>query len=233
MADTASSANALTFPFDSHAVRAVLRDGEPWFVAADVCGALDVQNVTQAVARLDSDERAMFNIHPQGNTNIINESGLYSLILGSRKPEAKRFKKWVTSEVLPAIRRTGAYGPADRHQSAASPATQALIDLARAGALSEARVFELAKMLVAPQAAPAATKPTRQDPRILELPGGYCHPAKLAAERGITEGGINGLLTKRGLQGTDADGRRKPSPEGARFARVRRGAIYWLRDALI
>lgn len=93
----------------SFTVRTLLRDGEPWFVAADVCAALDIQNATQAVARLDDEDRAMLNIAPQGETNAVNESGLYSLILGSRKPEAKPFKKWVTSEVLPAIRKTGGY----------------------------------------------------------------------------------------------------------------------------
>lgn len=99
----------VVFNFVSTTLRVVMRDGNPWFVAADVCAALGVQNVTQAVERLDDDERSMFNIAPSGDTNIINESGLYSLILGSRKPEAKKFKKWVTSEVLPAIRKTGSY----------------------------------------------------------------------------------------------------------------------------
>jgi prophage antirepressor-like protein len=90
-------------------IRTVIRDGEPWFVAADVCRALDVQNITQAVHRLDSDERAMFNIGRQGKANAVNEFGLYNLTLQSRKPEARAFKRWVTHEVLPAIRRTGGY----------------------------------------------------------------------------------------------------------------------------
>ena len=106
---TGTSAQITPFSFNTHAVRVILRDGEPWFVATDVCAALAVQNVTQAVARLDDDERSMFNIGRQGDASIINESGLYSLILSSRKPEAKRFKKWVTSEVLPSIRKTGGY----------------------------------------------------------------------------------------------------------------------------
>ena len=98
------------FTFTAQSVRVVVIDEAPWFVAADVCEALAIQNVTQAVARLDDDERAMFNIGRQGKASIINESGLYSLIiLGSSKPEAKKFKKWVTSEVLPAIRKTGRY----------------------------------------------------------------------------------------------------------------------------
>lgn len=72
-------------------MRTVVRNGEPWFVAADVCKALEVTNATQAVGRLDEDERAMFNIGRQGETNCVNEPGLYSLVLGSRKAQAKAF----------------------------------------------------------------------------------------------------------------------------------------------
>lgn len=90
-------------------IRTVMMDGNPWFVAADVCKALEISNVTQSLDRLDDDERSMFNIGRQGETNIINEPGLYALILGSRKPEAKAFKRWITHEVLPALRRTGEY----------------------------------------------------------------------------------------------------------------------------
>lgn len=98
------------FQFNTTELRVIQDEqGDLWFVAADVCSALEVQNVTQAVSRLDEDERSMFNIGRQGEASIINESGLYSLILGSRKPEAKKFKKWVTSEVLPTIRKTGRY----------------------------------------------------------------------------------------------------------------------------
>lgn len=99
------------FHFENQAVRVVYDgNGEPWFVAVDVCAALDVKNGRQAVARLDEDERRMFNIRRQGDTFIINESGLYSLVLGSRKPEAKKFKKWVTSVLLPSIRKRGYLG---------------------------------------------------------------------------------------------------------------------------
>lgn len=97
----------------SFTVRTLLRDGEPWFVAADVCAALAIGNTTDALRRLDADEQALGSIEgiSRGNdaANLINESGLYSLVLGSRKPEAKQFKRWVTSEVLPAIRKTGGY----------------------------------------------------------------------------------------------------------------------------
>lgn len=79
-------------------------------MAADVCGALKLSNVTKAMLALDEEDVTLSTI--QGShrlTNIINESGLYSLIMTSRKPEAKRFKKWATSEVLPTIRKTGHY----------------------------------------------------------------------------------------------------------------------------
>lgn len=90
-------------------VRVVELNNEPWFVATDICKALDIKNVTQAINRLDEDERSMFNIGRQGETNIVNEYGLYNLILSSRKPEAKKFKRWITHEVIPSIRKHGAY----------------------------------------------------------------------------------------------------------------------------
>lgn len=121
------SASALSqFQFtETRQLRVISIDGEPWFVAVDVCAVLDHSNVSMALKRLDEDEKqvidsATLNISegrenqtlsdfgPQ-TVNIINESGLYSLILTSRKPEAKQFKKWVTAEVLPAIRKTGRY----------------------------------------------------------------------------------------------------------------------------
>lgn len=93
-------------------VRVVERSGEPWFVAADVCRALGLDSTGKALTRLDDDEKGVNSIHTLGGSQmmtIINESGLYALVLGSRKPEAKDFKRWVTHEVLPAIRRTGRY----------------------------------------------------------------------------------------------------------------------------
>lgn len=83
--------------------------GEPWFVAKDVCDALGLSNVSMALQRLDDDERSKFNLGRQGETNIITEAGLYSLIMASKKSEAKAFKRWVTHEVLPAIRKDGGY----------------------------------------------------------------------------------------------------------------------------
>ena len=94
-------------------VRVMTINGEPWFVAADVCKALDIGNPTQALSRLDEDEQALISIEglSRGNDkgNIISEPGLYTLVLGSRKPEAKEFKRWITHEVIPTIRKTGGY----------------------------------------------------------------------------------------------------------------------------
>ena len=90
-------------------VRSVMVNGEPWFVAADVCRVLEIRNPTQALGRLADDERSMLNIGRQGESNIVNEPGLYALIQGSRKPEAKAFKRWVNHEVLPSIRKYGLY----------------------------------------------------------------------------------------------------------------------------
>lgn len=91
-------------------IRTVEIDNEVWFVASDICKSLEIANTTQAVQKLEADEKSMLNIGLSGGaTNCINEYGLYSLVLTSRKPEAKKFKHWVTHEVLPSIRKTGGY----------------------------------------------------------------------------------------------------------------------------
>ena len=96
-------------------IRVVQKDGEPWFVAVDVCKALDLDQVTRALDRLDDDECTLLKVtHPQNpekdlDMNCISEAGLYGLILSSRKPEAKAFKRWIKHDVLPQIRLTGSY----------------------------------------------------------------------------------------------------------------------------
>ena len=98
-------------------VRTVVQNGEPWFVAADVCRALDLEQVTNALRKLDDDEKGTTLISIKGGNgaaaertvNTVNEPGLYSLVLSSRKPEAKAFKRWITHEVIPSIRKHGAY----------------------------------------------------------------------------------------------------------------------------
>lgn len=104
--------NVIPFDFQSRQVRVVQIQSEPWFVANDVCQALDLTNPRKAVSDLDDDEKGVTTSDTLGGKqilNIINESGLYSLIFKSRKAAAKKFKRWVTHEVLPAIRKTGGY----------------------------------------------------------------------------------------------------------------------------
>lgn len=98
------------FNFGSNIVRVVSRNNDPWFVANDVCKALGYSNTSKAIAdHLDDDERYNESLDRGGSLLLISESGLYALVLRSRKPEARKFAKWVTSEVLPTIRKTGSY----------------------------------------------------------------------------------------------------------------------------
>ncbi len=102
----------ITKQFDSKDVRIVLKDGEPWWVAKDVCDVLEHSNSRMALSNLDEDEKGVSNVYTLGGEQemcVISESGLYRLIMLSRKKEAKPFQRWVTHEVLPEIRRTGGY----------------------------------------------------------------------------------------------------------------------------
>lgn len=97
------------FNYENNQVRNITIKGEPWFVLADVCKVLELSNPSRVAQRLECDERSNFKLGRQGNAVVINESGLYAVILRSDKPQAKPFRKWVTSEVLPSIRKTGSY----------------------------------------------------------------------------------------------------------------------------
>ena len=94
-------------------IRVIMRCSDPWFVAKDACDCLEITNVSQACQTLDEDEKGIYKVYTLGGSQdmmLISESGLYTLIMRSNKPEAKAFRKWVTSEVLPSIRKTGGYG---------------------------------------------------------------------------------------------------------------------------
>jgi prophage antirepressor-like protein len=97
------------FKYRENPVRMIEMNGEPWWVLKDVCDVLGIKNPTMVADRLDEDERAKFVIGRQGETNIVNEPGLYKVLLRSDKPEAKSFSRWVTHEVLPTIRKHGGY----------------------------------------------------------------------------------------------------------------------------
>lgn len=101
----------MSLQFEGRGVRIIMRDGEPWWIAKDVADILGYSDAQAMTRRLDEDETMTDKLSVMTMKSIfINESGLYNAIIGSRKPEAKRFRKWVTSEVLPQIRKTGSYG---------------------------------------------------------------------------------------------------------------------------
>lgn len=113
------------FSYHGNQIRTIEYNGETWWVASDVCKVLDIENVAQSVARVDNDEVCstyiIDSLGRKQETLIINEPGLYTLILGCRKPETKAFKRWVTHEVIPSIRKTGSYSltqqePEEPHQ---------------------------------------------------------------------------------------------------------------------
>ena len=127
--------NLSVFSFESREVRTIAIDGAPWFVAEDIATALEYRNAPDMTRNLDDDEKGTQIVRTPGGDQemtVINESGLYSAILKSRKPEAKRFKKWVTSEVLPSIRKTGSYSAPAAAPIAHTPLTldMAALDLA-------------------------------------------------------------------------------------------------------
>lgn len=102
------------FNFEGNSVRWVWIDGEPWFVALDVCEVLGIQNARMAVDRLEREDVSFADVHSESRgqsrpTNVINESGLYELIIRSNKPDARRFRRWITAEVLPSLRKYGSY----------------------------------------------------------------------------------------------------------------------------
>lgn len=129
-------ADITPFNFGTHTVRVITRNNQPWFVASDVCQALGYSNTSKAIGdHLDEDERYNESLERGGSLLLINESGLYALVLRSRKPEARKFAKWVTSEVLPSIRQTGSYG-----QPAYDPDQVALAH--RAALVATAQVYQ-------------------------------------------------------------------------------------------
>jgi len=129
------------FRFQSTDIRTISLDGEPWFVASDVCVCLELGNATMALSRIDQDDisstEVVDSIGRRQMVRIVNEAGLYELILGSRKSEARAFKRWVTHEVIPSIRKTGSYNLVPK-----SPA-EMLLEMAKQFVVQEQRMSHL------------------------------------------------------------------------------------------
>lgn len=154
------------FEFEGHPVRMIEIDGEPWFVAADVCAVLAINDVRQAVQRVDQHDRCHAPVvdsagRVQPRTWVVNESGVYDLVIRSDKPQARKFRRWMTSEVLPEIRRTGSYSGAgalvkaptseldilrraidqiEQAQQAAARAEQAAVEATKDARVANARI---------------------------------------------------------------------------------------------
>lgn len=143
-----------TFDYDDQPVRVLLRDGEPWLVAADVCRVLEIANSRDAVARLDEDEKGVGIADTLGGAQemgIVSESGFYALVFTSRKSEARAFRKWVTGTVLPALRKTGAY--TDPLHLGAAPERPPLDFMARQDVSNWLSMVREARLLRGPAAA--------------------------------------------------------------------------------
>lgn len=181
-------------------VRTLTRDGEPWFVLRDVCDALAIASTKDAFARLDDDERGFAPIIDGAGrtqkTSIINESGLYSVIMRSNKPEAKPFRKWVTSEVLPSIRKTGTYTnkPMTVAENLAAQA-QLLVEQEKRLTRIEQRV----ETALTAMARPAADTWTEDMKAAI---AGYCAAAGLTEITG--RGRLYEMLDREANCGTDA-----------------------------
>lgn len=138
--------NIQIFKYENNDVRTVEMNGEPWFVLKDVCVVLGLGTVSKVADRLDADEKGMNQIHTPGgmqDVTVINESGLYNVILRSDKPEAKPFRKWVTSEVLPSIRKNGGYIVGQEQLTPSELMAKALLVANKTLAEREARISEL------------------------------------------------------------------------------------------
>lgn len=146
-ADTSAQ---MVFAFGDHIVRALLIDGAPWFVLADVCRALDIANPRNVAARLADDVKGVRLMDTPGgaqNIGIVNEPGLYEVVIRSDKPEARRFRRWVTADVLPAIRKTGSYSRYPAHPvqlPSKKELAQWVVEAEERAEAAEARAAELA-----------------------------------------------------------------------------------------
>lgn len=138
--------NIQIFKYENNDVRTVEMNGEPWFVLKDVCKVLGISKYRDAAERLDDDERAPVRVDTLGGAQemtAVNESGLYNVILRSDKPEAKPFRKWVTSEVLPSIRKNGGYIAGQEQLTPSELMAKALLVANKTLAEREARISEL------------------------------------------------------------------------------------------
>lgn len=182
--------NIQIFKYENNDVRTVELNGEPWFVLKDVCRvlAMDVSKIKQVSDRLDADEKGRYLVPTPGGvqeTWVINESGLYNVILRSDKPEAKPFRKWVTSEVLPSIRKHGAYMTPQKIEEAL---------------LNPDTIISLAQQLKEERAKTAKLAPAAEYAQNFLLASGGRLVSSIAKDYGMSAKRLNRLLHALGIQ---------------------------------
>lgn len=187
-------------------VRVTMRDGEPWFVAADVCSALDIGNPSQAVTRLDDDERMTTLISNESaatgksQLSFVNEPGLYSLVLGSRKPMAKKFKRWITHDVIPSIRKNGAYIAGQETMTDAELVAKALIAANNIIAEREKRIADMTAKIEEQSAAMTVMRPKAKYCDDVLQSKSLLNVETIAKEFGKTARWLNQYLHDKGVQ---------------------------------
>lgn len=198
----------VAFNFESNSVRVCMDDnGEPMFVAADVLTSLRLDR--KALERLDGDEKGVNSVHTPGGAQdmtVVNESGLYNLALGSRKPEAKRFKRWITHDVLPSIRKTGAYALPQSEPALPAPTRDRVTALLLIGE-AVAKVpgvkhgIAMAATLTAiHENTGLAIEPMRRALPANDEPIAAMNPTKLGQQLGLAARSVNARLAAMGLQ---------------------------------
>ena len=197
-------------------ITAIDREGEPWFVAKEIADILEYRMSSDMTRRLDEDEKGTLSMRTLGGTqekSIVSESGLYEAIFGSKMPKAKAFKKWVKTEVLPSIRKTGSYSVKDKGQpkvQASKPPTKAQIARELRGGYSIARFFKMegnaallsANQMVVAEYAEFDINPLRDCGALLSAPDKiqYFTPTTLGAKVGVSAQKFNTALEAAGLQ---------------------------------
>lgn len=206
------------FNFEGNEVRTSLINGEPWFVCADVCAALDIGNNRMAISRLDEEDRGVTTTDtPSGRQEmgVINESGLYSLIFKSRKPEAIRFKRWVTSVLIPGIRKKE-FVHVSEAQVPVSVLTQVLaaFETLRSDMADIRKELHDSRPQVPAIAAPVLSKPAREP-----VKSHLFSTAKLANKLGVTASRLNAIFEVLGYH-TRVANRYAPTQKAMRMAEV-------------
>jgi prophage antirepressor-like protein len=231
--------NLTVFDFHSNQVRVLVIDGETWFVAKDLCKVLDVSNPSQALSRLEDDEKrtltreqvVILNDDPDTTRlSAVSESGMFALVLTSRKPEARPFRKWVTSEVLPSIRKTGGYSIAPVQL----PQLQEIgiaIDVVFAATAIDARLTAGVKANQIAKIYPSLASAMEESKALLgiEVEEKLVRPGKLAelyeAKTGtkLSARKINTLLMDKGLQVKNPSGTNPcwlPTDQGEEYSQL-------------